>query len=721
MAKYLHTINAGELNYYPFMWSHNFIKQNSTFVLDINFLEPYMINILVVEDNKPSGLILRKLLDKSGYNITNVVETGEEAINTIKENQPDLILMDISLAGEIDGIETAERIYQTHNIPFIYITAGTDSSTFERAKKSLPLNYIVKPFNSKMLNSAIEIALFKFDMESKLKQSEHNKNKIIESLPDKIFEIRADGSPCTPDDEIILKELWPDAIQKKSEPFIKKAYSTDSLEIFEYEIQKKDDTEYFESRILKIGSDLLLVITRDVSIKKKNEVLLSSQMNQMEDAIKERTGELQKVNKTLNDEIDKRNLAEEESRLFMDVVEQSTNSIVIIEKDGTVKYTNRAFTELSGYAKEELIGLNVNDIPNPILPEESIQSQIRGVNFWKGESYNLKKTGELYYLRASVSKIKNSQGKTRFIVISAEDITDFKKDEMALEKMKSTVKNSASDSIDKDMAWQTWKEKMLSRNISRTDKSIFSNINNSFTQGAGFGTLITFMEMMAKSAKEKDGNRIVDGTLFSEAMKNVKIAQDAFKIFAGIDWIISNNIDLEDKFVRELYSLIKGTISKNHRFSELNKHRIIINDLPRGLKNKKIKVNAQYFAEAMSELIINSLKFSKPATNIIIMVYSQNNTLRISVINDPQKSTDGTIGIPAEYEKVIFEPFYRISKLVYERYNTLDFGIGLTFVEKIITRHGGEIFAENIVDYSDITKDSQIKVNLMISLPFIRE
>lgn len=680
-----------------------------------------MTNILVVEDDKPSGLILKKLLDKSGYNVTDVVESGEEAINTIKQSKPDLILMDISLAGEIDGIETAERIYQTHNIPFIYITAGTDENTFERAKKSLPLNYIVKPFNSKMLNSAIEIALFKFDMEKKLKQSEKNKKKILESLPDKIFEIKADFSPCSSRDKDLMSELWPDDIKTKAKPLVEKAIKNDSIEIFEYESGSTGNRSYFESRIIKTGADILLVITRDISGKKKSEADLSSQINEMEDAIRVRSGELQKLNQTLTDEIDKRNLVEEEIKLFKDVVEQSSNSILIIEKNGILKYVNTAFSELSGYSKDELIGINTNDIPNPVLPEENLQKQIRNVDTWKGETYNLKKNDELYYLRASVSKIKNDQGKIKFIVISAEDITELKKDEMALEKMKANIKNSASDSIDKDMAWQTWKEKMLSRNISRTDKSIFSNINNSFTQGAGFGTLITFMEMMSKSAQEKDGNRIVDGTLFNEAMKNVKIAQDAFKIFAGIDWIISNNIDLEDKFVRELYSLIKGTVSKNSRFTELNKHRIVINDLPKGLKNKKIKINPQYFTEAMSELIINALKFSRAATNIIVMVYSQNNTLRISVINDPQKSTDGTIGIPEEYEKVIFEPFYRISKLVYERYNTLDFGIGLTFVEKIVTRHGGEIFAENILDYSDVTKDPQVKVNLMISLPFVRE
>jgi len=680
-----------------------------------------MTNILVVEDNKPSGLILKKLLDKSGYNVTDVVESGEDAINTLKKSKPDLILMDITLAGEIDGIETAQRIYQAHNIPFIYITAGTDDSTFERAKKSLPLNYIVKPFNSKMLNSAIEIALYKFDMENRLKQSELNRSKILESIPDRIFEITADGSPRSSEDGIILKELWPEEIKLKARPYIEKADSSDSIVIFEYEINSGSKNNYFESRIIKIGPNLFLVITRDISNKKRDEADLSSQLNVMEDAAREKTDELQKLNRTLIGEIDKRNLMEQEIKLFMDVVEQSTNSIAIIERNGIVKYVNKAFSELSGYTKDELVGINVANIPNPIIPEENIINQMKNVDFWKGETYNLNKNDELYYLNTAVSRIKNDKGKTNYFVLTGEDITDQKNDEKALEKMKNTIKNSASDSIDKDMAWQTWKEKMLSRNISRTDRSIFSNINNSFTQGAGFGTLITFMEMISKSAEEKDGNRLVDSSLFNEAMKNVKIAQDAFKIFAGIDWIISNNIDLEDLPVREIYSLIKGTIIKNNIFADINNNRIVINDLPKGLRKKLIKINPQYFTEAISELIINALKFSKAGANVIIMVYSQSNTLRISIINDPQKASDGTIGIPKEYEKVVFEPFYRLSKLVYEKYNTLDFGIGLTFVEKIVARHGGEIFAENIVDYSDITKDPLIKVNLMISLPFSRD
>jgi signal transduction histidine kinase len=204
-------------------------------------------------------------------------------------------------------------------------------------------------------------------------------------------------------------------------------------------------------------------------------------------------------------------------------------------------------------------------------------------------------------------------------------------------------------------------------------------------------------------------------------MKNVRIVQNAFKIFAGIDWVISNTFDLELFTVKNFHKLLKSAIKRNQQYLAINKNRIIINEIPRGLENKKVRINPQYFEEAISELIINALKFSKSGSTIIVMLYSQQASLRISVLNEPVKTSDGIIGIPPEYDRVIFEPFYRISKLVYERYNTLDFGIGLTFVEKIVARHGGEIYAENILDYSDINKDPVIKVNMMISLPMARE
>lgn len=680
-----------------------------------------MIDILIVEDDKPSGLILKKLLLKSGYNVLDTVGTGEEAINAIDNRKIDLILMDISLPGSIDGIEAAERIYKEHKIPFIYITAGTDDTTFERAKKSMPLNYIVKPFNSQILSSAIEIALFKFEMEKKLRESEARKKKILEAIPDTIFETTGDGSPLTEADAETMNRVWPAEIAGQGKQKIAEALKADSMVRYEFAIDTGECDIFYESRIISFSDNTALITTRDVTEFKKQEAHACGQMQQLEDMVKERTGELQKLNRSLVYEIDKRSLVESEIKLFVDVIEQSPRCVVIFEKNGIVKYANKAFTEISGFSKSELTGINVLKTPNPILPEDSPVKHLRGVKSWAGEIYNTTKNGELYYLDINISKLKNNEGKTTFIVVTGDDITARKRDEIELDRMKTSLKGSASDAIDKEMDWQSWKEKMLNRNISRTDKSIFSNINNSFTQGAGFGTLITFMEMMAKSSEETGEKRVVDAQLFNEAMKNVKIAQDAFKIFAGIDWIISNTFELELKTVGDLYTLLKGVISKNMKFAPINKNRIIINELPRGMKNKKIRINTQYLSEAVSELIINALKFSRNGTNVLVMLYSQNTNVRVSVINEPLKTSDGILWIPPEYEKVIFEPFYRISKLVFERYNTLDFGVGLTFVEKVVTRHGGEIFAENILDYSDVKKDPTTKVNLMMSFPLARD
>jgi PAS domain S-box-containing protein len=558
-------------------------------------------------------------------------------------------------------------------------------------------------------------------MEKKLRESEARNRKILESIPDIIFEISRDGSPLTDADAETMNRLWNREIAEEAKAEINKAIETDSIRRYEFTRETEEGKKYYESRIVSLSQDSALITTRDVTEFKKQEAAASGQVQQLEDMVKERTGELQKLNRSLVYEIDKRSLVESEIKLFVDVIEQSPRCVVIFEKNGIVKYANKAVCELSGYSKSELTGINVTKTPNPIIPEDSLIKHLKGIKAWSGEIYNTTKAGELYYLDITLSKIKNNEGKTTYIAVTGDDITARKRDELELDRMKTSLKGSASDAIDKEMDWQSWKEKMLNRNISRTDKSIFSNINNSFTQGAGFGTLITFMEMMSKSSEENDDKRIVDAQLFNEAMKNVKIAQDAFKIFAGIDWIISNTFELELKTVSDLYTLLKGVISKNMKFAPINKNRIIINELPRGMKNKKIRINTQYLSEAVSELIINALKFSRNGTNVLVMLYSQNTNVRISVINEPLKTSDGILGIPPEYEKVIFEPFYRISKLVFERYNTLDFGIGLTFVEKIVTRHGGEIFAENILDYSDVKKDPTTKVNLMMSFPLARD
>jgi K+-sensing histidine kinase KdpD len=99
----------------------------------------------------------------------------------------------------------------------------------------------------------------------------------------------------------------------------------------------------------------------------------------------------------------------------------------------------------------------------------------------------------------------------------------------------------------------------------------------------------------------------------------------------------------------------------------------------------------------------------------MILFLKQDDKLVISVINDIPVSERGHKGIPMGYENIVFEPFFRLSKVVYEDYKTLDYGLGLTLVEKIVTSCGGKIALGNINDYSDIKAGAKVKVECRLA------
>lgn len=115
--------------------------------------------ILVVDDELSSVIYIQKTLELYGFNLLKHAETSEAAIRLAKSWQPELILMDINLGGEIDGIEAAEKICETEDIPIIFITGNPDDNNIKRAKKILPYGYLIKPFNSLQLLSMVEITL----------------------------------------------------------------------------------------------------------------------------------------------------------------------------------------------------------------------------------------------------------------------------------------------------------------------------------------------------------------------------------------------------------------------------------------------------------------------------------------------------------------------------------------------------------------------------------
>lgn len=106
-------------------------------------------NILIVEDDFIVAIDLKQHLEKMGYNVLDITDNGKDAIHQTEEKHPDLILMDISLKGDMDGIDAAKQIHDLYDVPLIYLTGYFDDKTFKRANMAEPCGYIVKPFEDR--------------------------------------------------------------------------------------------------------------------------------------------------------------------------------------------------------------------------------------------------------------------------------------------------------------------------------------------------------------------------------------------------------------------------------------------------------------------------------------------------------------------------------------------------------------------------------------------
>ncbi len=130
--------------------------------------------ILVVDDERIVNLDIQATLKRLGYNIVGDAVSGSEAIEKASQFKPDLVLMDIKLRGEMDGVEAANFIIKSYDIPVVFLTAYSDDQTLNRAKLSGPFGYLLKPFEERDLRSAIEIALYKHGMEQEFRQAIHD-------------------------------------------------------------------------------------------------------------------------------------------------------------------------------------------------------------------------------------------------------------------------------------------------------------------------------------------------------------------------------------------------------------------------------------------------------------------------------------------------------------------------------------------------------------------
>jgi PAS domain S-box-containing protein len=292
------------------------------------------IKILLVEDESVEAMELKRTLEFLGYEVPYVASTAEEAVNKALEIMPDLILMDIFLKGDCDGIEAASKIKEL-DIPIIYLTAHSEDPTIEMAKLTEPYGYIIKPYNINELKYTIELALYKSQMEKVLKESEKNYRELVNNSMVAIYKTNLKG------DIIFANYAMAELFDFES---IEELKTKTALQIYKNPkdrknlIQKLQKTGRFRHQKVETVSEGGETIT----------ILLSAHLE--DNIISGMMIDVTEQNKAKNE------LLESEDFL-KNIVENIPNMIFIKSADKlNFEMVNKAGEELMGHSREELIG-----------------------------------------------------------------------------------------------------------------------------------------------------------------------------------------------------------------------------------------------------------------------------------------------------------------------------------------------------------------------------
>jgi PAS domain S-box-containing protein len=286
------------------------------------------IKILVVEDELIVAFDLESRLRELGYAVTATVASGEQAVRRAAELRPDLVLMDIKLVGEMDGIQAADQIRAQLDIPVIYLTAHGDEETLQHAKLTEPFGYILKPFQVRDLRTQIEMALYRHAMERKLRESDRKYRSIVENSADAI--VLTDEQGCLVEwnaaaekltgltrEEVLGRALWDVQFQMTPQGKSTAVYeqfrqtmldpsklSSQLIQSRDVEIECPDGARRIVQERGFVPTDHLSgiavgVILRDVTERKRMEEELRQAHDELELRVQARTAELAAANAAL--------------------------------------------------------------------------------------------------------------------------------------------------------------------------------------------------------------------------------------------------------------------------------------------------------------------------------------------------------------------------------------------------------------------------------------
>lgn len=384
-------------------------------------------NVLIVDDEGIVAMDLRNRLSAAGYTIVGTAFTGQDAIGIVSLKHPDIVLLDIGLKGDMDGITTGGIIRGEYNIPVIYVTAYSDINTLQRAKVTEPYGYILKPFEERDLKTTIEMAISKFNIDRKLNEARQLLATTLNSIGDAVITTDTDT-------RIVFMNPVAEALTGWTLAEVSGRLISDVFNL----VSPDGKSPQFSpiERVLKEG--VVTGLADQTMLVRKDGTRIP--IDDSAAPIKDDKGRIAGVVLVFRDFTEKRKAEEalrESERKLRLIIETSPLPMAIYDLTGKGEFVNKKFTDLFGYDLND--GRTIDEWWVRIYPDEAYRQQIR--EEWYGNIRKAMTNGT--EIPSQEARITCKDGTTCDVICSVssigdrnlvmwQDITGLKRAEIAL-------------------------------------------------------------------------------------------------------------------------------------------------------------------------------------------------------------------------------------------------------------------------------------------------
>ena len=272
---------------------------------------------------------------------------------------------------------------------------------------------------------------------------------------------------------------------------------------------------------------------------------------------------------------------------------------------------------------------------------------------------------------------------------------------------------------EKRLASRQVADQLVRRQNDKFARALFGNMFTSFSQGRGVGSLTTLVSMLGGAQLTEDKqNYLVPKDILDLINDNQDAVNAMIEMFSELHLLVSQDLVLHDVSLGEFHKIVSDLIFELNPVIEMRRHAVVLSELPPRFSGEVLKMNWEFMRKALRELLINALKFSEDESTVTVLIEYKFTRVLVTVLNEPLRTdSDYVQGIPEEYRKLVFEPFFRISRVVREQYRTLEYGLGLTLVDKIVYMHHGKIRCTSLQNFLGGEGNATDLVAFEIELP----